>query len=244
MSMPKAKFTSIYEALKQNILHGDYNHSHLLPTEEVLTARFQCSRNTVRRAIEKLQDEGYVQSIRGKGVVLLENKAASSFKIDLHNFKGLASIQTYQDVKTATSVLKFQEIVIDDALSETTGFPKGSEVYYLQRLRYFNNEPLVLDINYFLKSIIQNLSVEIAQKSIYDYIEHELHLQVIACRRMIRVEKATALDKELINLRDFDCVGVTLNNAYLDDGKMFEYTESRHAPDHFTFCETVSLKDR
>lgn len=102
----------------------------------------------------------------------------------------------------------------------------------------------MLDINYFLKSIIQNLSVEIAQKSIYDYIEHELHLQVIACRRMIRVEKATALDKELINLRDFDCVGVTLNNAYLDDGKMFEYTESRHAPDHFTFCETVSLKDR
>lgn len=242
--MPKAKFNSIYETLKQNILHGEYDHNHLLPTEEVLCNTFECSRNTVRRAIEKLQDEGFVQSIRGKGVVLLENRAASSFQIDLHNFKGLASIQVHQKVKTTTSVLKFQEIIIDDELSKKTGFPKGSEVYYLQRLRYFNNEPLVLDINYFLKSIIKNLSVDIAQKSIYDYIEHELHLQVIAYHRMIRVEKATQLDKELIQLQDFDCVGVTLNNAYLDDGKMFEFTESRHAPNHFTFCETVSLKDR
>ena len=90
--------------------------------------------------------------------------------------------------------------------------------------------------------MIPDLSVEIAQHSIYQYIEDTLKLHVIAARRMIRVEKATKLDQELLSLHGFDCVGVTLNNAYLDDGKMFEYTESRHAPDHFTFCETVSLK--
>lgn len=240
--MPKAKFTEIYRTLKQNILDGCYDTSHLLPTEQVLTQQFTCSRNTIRRAIAQLQEEGFVQSIKGKGVVLLENKAAASFQIDLHDFKGLASIQMNPSIKTTTSVLKFQTLIIDDQLSQKTGFPKGSEVYHLHRLRYFDNEPLVLDINYFHKDMIHDLSVEIAQHSIYQYIEDTLKLHVIAARRMIRVEKATKLDQELLSLHGFDCVGVTLNNAYLDDGKMFEYTESRHAPDHFTFCETVSLK--
>lgn len=241
--MPKEKFSHIYEVLKQNILDGAYQEHHLLPTEQVLTQQFDCSRNTIRRAIAQLQDHGFVQSIKGKGVVLLENTVASSFQIDLHNFRGLASIHMDPSTKTATSVLKFQTLTIDEELSKTTGFPVGAEVYHLHRLRYFDNEPLVLDINYFLKSIITDLTVDIAQTSIYEYIEHVLKLRVIACRKMIRVEKATTQDLALLSLKDYNCVGVTLNNAYLDDGKMFEYTESRHAPDHFTFCETVSLRD-
>lgn len=242
--MPKAKYTEIYETLKQNLLNGCYDKGHMLPTEQQLTLQFDCSRNTIRRAIAQLQEEGYVQSIKGKGVVLLENNAAASFQIDLHNFKGLSSIHMNKDVTTTTSVLKFQVLTIDEALSLKTGFPIGAEVYHLHRLRYFDNEPLVLDINYFLKDMIKDLNVEIAQHSIYTYIEQELKLHVIACRRMIRVEKATELDMTLLKLKDYTCVGVTLNNAYLDDGKMFEYTESRHVPDHFTFCETVSLRDR
>lgn len=242
--MPKTKYTEIYDILKQNLLKGCYDENHMLPTEQQLTSQFDCSRNTIRRAIAQLQEEGFVQSIKGKGVVLLENNAAASFQIDLHNFKGLSSIQMNKAVKTATSVLKFQILTIDEALSLKTGFPVGAEVYHLHRLRYFDNVPLVLDINYFLKDMIKDLSVEIAQHSIYAYIEQELKLHVIACRRMIRVEKATELDMSLLKLNDYNCVGVTLNNAYLDDGKMFEFTESRHAPDHFTFCETVSLRDR
>lgn len=242
--MPKTKYTEIYDILKQNLLKGCYDENHMLPTEQQLTSQFDCSRNTIRRAIAQLQEEGFVQSIKGKGVVLLENNAAASFQIDLHNFKGLSSIQMNKAVKTATSVLKFQILTIDEAFSLKTGFPVGAEVYHLHRLRYFDNVPLVLDINYFLKDMIKDLSVEIAQHSIYAYIEQELKLHVIACRRMIRVEKATELDMSLLKLNDYNCVGVTLNNAYLDDGKMFEFTESRHAPDHFTFCETVSLRDR
>lgn len=240
--MPKAKFTEIYDTLKQQLLDGCFDKNHMLPTEQVLTKEFQCSRNTIRRAIAQLQEEGFVQSIKGKGVVLLENNAAASFQINLHDFKGLSSIQMSKAVKTATSVLKFQILTIDETLALKTGFPKGTQVYHLHRLRYFDNEPLVLDINYFHKDMIKDLSVDIAQNSIYAYIEQVLKLHVIACRRMIRVEKASEQDMELLKLNDYNCVGVTLNNAYLDDGKMFEYTESRHAPDHFTFCETVSLR--
>ena len=44
----------------------------MLPSEAHLIEEFQCSRNTVRRAIQQLNQEGLVQSINGKGVVVLE----------------------------------------------------------------------------------------------------------------------------------------------------------------------------
>lgn len=51
----------------------------MLPTELQLIERFSCSRNTVRRAISQLNTEGYVQSIKGKGVVVLENSCSNDF---------------------------------------------------------------------------------------------------------------------------------------------------------------------
>ena len=34
-----------------------------------------------------------------------------------------------------------------------------------------------------------------------------------------------------------DCVGVILSDAYLDNGKIFEHTETHYSPDHFAFVE-------
>ncbi|MGO0916448.1 hypothetical protein ACTPEM_25620, partial [Clostridioides difficile] len=46
---------------------------------------------------------------------------------------------TVPKANTATSVLHFSKILIDNKLSKKTGFKVGSEVYYLHRLRYIDN---------------------------------------------------------------------------------------------------------
>ena len=56
--MPAAKYEAIYLELRQAIEAGEYPKE--LPTEQRLTERFGCSRNTVRRAIERLAEDGYV----------------------------------------------------------------------------------------------------------------------------------------------------------------------------------------
>ena len=46
------------------------------------------------------------------------------------------------------------------------GFPAGAEVYYIQRLHYLDELPLILNHNYFLKEAVPGLTKEIAEKSI------------------------------------------------------------------------------
>ena len=69
--MPTEKFTNIYKVLKDRILSGEYPNRAYSPSGHMLIEEFSCSRNTVRRAISQLADEGFVQSMRGKGVIVI-----------------------------------------------------------------------------------------------------------------------------------------------------------------------------
>ena len=53
-----------------------------------------------------------------------------------------------------TKVLLFTEIVIDEKQSLYTGFPVGSEIFYIQRLHYMDDMPLILNHHYFLKEAV------------------------------------------------------------------------------------------
>ena len=69
--MPKSKFEEIYKDLKNHVRQGDYLYSELLPSENTLIGIYDCSRNTIRRAIAGLVEDGYVQSVHGKGVQVI-----------------------------------------------------------------------------------------------------------------------------------------------------------------------------
>ena len=66
--MPKSIYESIYKDLKQRIESNEFAYRELLPSENTLIHTYDCSRNTVRRAISRLVTDGYVQTMQGKGV--------------------------------------------------------------------------------------------------------------------------------------------------------------------------------
>lgn len=69
--MPKAKYAEIYKDLKRKIETGEYEFQELLPSENTMVQKYDCSRNTIRRAIGDLVADGYVQTMQGKGVRII-----------------------------------------------------------------------------------------------------------------------------------------------------------------------------
>lgn len=61
------KYEALAQAIRQAIADGVYRMGELLPTEEALTARFGVSRQTVRRALALLADEGVIEKRQGSG---------------------------------------------------------------------------------------------------------------------------------------------------------------------------------
>ena len=139
-------------------------------------------------------------------------------------------------------MIQFAEITADERISSKTGFLEGSELYYIQRVRYLEEKALILDVNMFLKSVVPGLTKEIAARSIYEYIENELGMAIITSKRKMTVERATEIDEKYLELNDYNCLAVITGQTYNADGIMFEYTQSRHRPDYFCFQDTATRK--
>ena len=142
-----------------------------------------------------------------------------------------------------TKVLVFSDFVVDEHLHHRLGFEVGEEVYYLQRVRYFDSTPVILDNNWFLKAVVPGLTEEIAADSVYAYMENELKQTIVTARRTISIEKASEIDHQYLDLGDYDCLAVVTSRTFNADGIMFEYTESRHRPDRFKFS-TIAVRQK
>ena len=241
--MPKTIYETIYKDLKQKIETDVFAYQELLPSENTLIQTYNCSRNTLRRAVSRLVTDGYVQTMQGKGVRnIYQPIAQTAFTIgEIETFRESAARNGHHAV---TKVLLFTEFAIDEKQALSTGFPVGADIFYIQRLHHFDDVPLILNHNYFLKEATPGLTKEIAEHSIYQYLEHTLHMTIVNSKRVMTVEKMTQIDEKYlkINAKDYNCMAVISSQTYNSDGVMFEYTQSRHRPDYFRFCDNAVRK--
>lgn len=239
--MPKSKFEEIYRNLKYHVEQGDYLYGELLPSENTLIGIYACSRNTIRRAVAGLVEDGYVQSVHGKGVQVIYQPAEK-------NEFTVGGIETFREsairnhFSYETRVVRFETVVTDEALSRKTSFPVGTELLWVERVRLLEQKALILDVNYFLKAVVGDLTPEIAAQSIYAYLEQEMGMQIVTSKRRISVERAGEDDRRYLDLNGYDCLAIVTSNTFNSDGIMFEYTQSRHQPELFSFQDTATRK--
>ena len=69
-------------------------------------------------------------------------------------------------------------------------------------------------------------------------------MNIVNSKRIMTVEKMTEIDEKYLNMNvaDYNCMAVISSQTYNGDGVMFEYTQSRHRPDHFMFYDNAVRK--
>ena len=85
----KLKYDQITEELRGMILSGQIQAGEKLPSENVLSERYQVSRHTVRKALAILENAGYVYALHGKGTF------CSELAIHTKTSKNIAVVTTY-----------------------------------------------------------------------------------------------------------------------------------------------------
>ncbi|MGX7131320.1 GntR family transcriptional regulator [Enterococcus songbeiensis] len=233
------KAKNIYEDLKRRILMGEFDKYQILPVEKSLEAKYKVSRNTIRKAIRQLNSEGLVYSKLGSANIVLQRVSVKDLLIDSGNMDRSSVIQT--DL-IETKVLSLEKVKVNDSLASRTMFPAGAICYHVIRLRIINGSPGMIDDSFFLSDIVPNLSKEIAEQSIYRYIQSVPNQKIIGSRLVDRIILATDFDKTHLQLKKENCVGLTQNWSYLDDGKIFEYTEIHFSPEHYVRTRFVAQK--
>ncbi|WP_251126381.1 MULTISPECIES: trehalose operon repressor [unclassified Exiguobacterium] len=216
---------------------GEYAAESKLPSETELMHEYEASRGTVRKALDLLQEHGYVRKHHGKGVFVLRRDQIE------FQFNGIVSFsEVYASLlgrSIQTSVASFEDIEAPTWLADRMNLEPGTQMYRIERVRNFDGEDVILDVNYFVKDLVPGLTEEIAARSIYEYVEHELGLQISYAKRKIAAEDVTELDRMRLDLHDYEYVIVITNDTFLYEGRQFEYTESRHRLDKFQFSDVA-----
>ncbi|OGX79847.1 trehalose operon repressor [Exiguobacterium sp. SH31] len=232
-----AKYRQIYERLAERMKTGEYEAESKLPSETELMHEYNASRGTVRKALDLLQEHGYVRKHHGKGVFVLRRDQIE------FQFNGIVSFsEIYASMlgrSIETSVASFEEIEAPGWLAERMGLEPATLVYRIERVRNFDGENVILDVNYFVKDLVPGLTKQIAEHSIYQYVERELGQQISYAKRKIAAEDVTELDRSRLDLHDYEYVIVITNDTFLYEGRQFEYTESRHRLDKFQFSDVA-----
>ena len=155
----------------------------------------------------------------------------------------LLQLTSYQEIvkasglRSETSVIRFEKISIDEKGAKKTGFPLHRLVWKVTQQRVVDGVASVLDIDYLDASLVPQLNRSIAEYSIYDYIENQLNLSISHAFKEITIDNATDQDKILIDLGKDQHVVCVRSKVYLNNGKQFQFTESRHKLEKFKFVD-------
>lgn len=230
------KYEQIYNAMLKQLEEGKFKEGDKLPSESELIQKYGVSRGTVRKAVDLLQERGYVQKIHGKGIFVLRKK-----NIELH-FSGIVSLKEVNEQlhsKLITNVVEMKKVTASHSLMQKFEVEENTTIDLIKRVRNLDGENIILDINHFVTDIVPGLTKEIAEASIYEYIEKELQLKISYAYRVIEAQPCTEEDRKYLDLNGMDYVIVVKNLTHLYDGTAFEYTESRHRLDKFYFADVA-----
>jgi GntR family trehalose operon transcriptional repressor len=232
--MKKNKYLAIYKEWTDKIKSGEIKAGNALPSENDLADIHDTSRETIRKALNLLSQNGFIQKIRGKGSIVLDVQKMSFPISGLVSFK---EVSKNLKMESITTVHDFGLIKPDPFIKQQLNASNKDEIWKVIRSRSIGGEHIILDKDYFLKDYVPTLTKQICEGSIYDYLENELQLNISFAKKEIVVEDCTEEDRTYLDLDGFTHIVVVKNYVYLDNASLFQYTESRHRLDKFRFVD-------
>lgn len=228
-----SKYIVIYQELVKKIEEGIYPVDSKIPSEKDLMEQFCVSRDTIRKSLQMLEQNGYINKIKGRGSFVLDTSKFDFPVSGLVSFKELAS---HMGTNVGTIVEEFDSIKPTKFIQEQLQV-ENIPVWKVLRVRKIDGVRIILDKEFYHGELIEGLTKEICQNSIFEYIENTLSLKIGFAKKEIVAESCTEEDRKYLDLEGFDMVVVVNTYVHLDDGTIIQYGQSRHRPDKFKFVD-------
>ncbi len=191
-------YASIYERLKQEIIEGDFSVGSFLPTEPVLEKRFNVSRTTVRRAIELLARDGFVETMQGRGTEVLNYKTNQ-------NLNRVTSIT--QTLMNKGFDVKSVGVCIDiinppQNISRDLQIDESVEVVRIQRIQLADDKPIAIMKNYIPAMLVPSIENHMDMlESLYNLLEDVYGIKIDYTYDRISAKVATFEEASMLGTK-------------------------------------------
>ena len=230
------------EIIKNYILSqiqsGFYHAGESIESENVLAAKLQTSRMTVRKAIDELIVDNLLIRRQGKGTYVRATTNFMEFQCGI----GFTEEVLKRNRVPSTKETIITEMEADALLAENLQIPLRAPVWSVHRVRCADNEIIALEEEYFTKALIPELNEQVVSNSIYQYIRDEYGLEFSYADQKL---DAVAAEKRVADALNVP-IGQPLIRmyiiAYLKNGTPFNCGTTYYRTDNFTLIQTVFKK--
>ena len=231
------KYIDIANDIRTKIKDETYTYGQKLPYEYVLCVTYHCNKETMKKALDILVKEGLIIRRRGAGTFVKDYNPSVD---DVNTIAGIISRPNDQD-DVKMQVISFDVIPCKQDIAEYLQIEEGSFIYRLVRCRIINDYPSTVEITHIPISILPNLRKENVEESLYGYLQTELNLKIQSMHKTIRASLSTELEQKYLNIPVGEPYFEVAQISYLNNGIIFEYSNTRMRYKDFELKTVVVL---
>ena len=219
-------YGQIVNDIMHNITSGIWPVGYVIPTESELQAQYNVSRATVRTAILKLVNQGYLVRKKGSGTYVARPKVIGQSSFFIESF---ADEMAAKGMESQTEVLEFRSLPANADIAGPLGLGEGNEVIKLTRLRYgknsFSEGPIVLTTSYFPKALDFLSKYNFEKDSVHDALAiHGIYRRSIS--KEITVSFLNIKESCLLGVAEGPTAIVITSIVQDQDNRLIEYSKS------------------
>lgn len=161
MKKTRVLYLEVAEKIKEDIFSGKYPVGTMLPTETELEKLFDVSKITVRKAIELLAADEYVEKKSGKGTTVLSERPYNK----LSKAVSFTQILEKSNLSVKKVIIDVNTVKLNESDPAFEYF--GSEAICFQRMYLLGGEPYIYATHYLPTSLKRVTKEELEQESLY-----------------------------------------------------------------------------
>ena len=215
----------LYEKVKQDIrskiINRIYPPDTQIPPEMELMEQYGVSRITVRRAIKELVDEDYLIKRHGVGTFVRPEKSSRR----LINISSFADECRQNGHRTKTEIIKKSVVSARRKDERMLGISTSSSLILVERLRYMDDVPVIVERNFFPMSyawVLDSSEEELNSlgkllhgkaSSSESFADYEIEISYATEEEAKRLQCKPNAPVLLINICTYDASGKPLNRS-------------------------------
>ncbi len=231
------KYKIVYQDLLTKIQNNEFKDNKI-PAEATLERRYNVSRQTIKTAMEMLNNDGLIFRQKGRGTFIRQKPHETSIDLDKKYLDHSSDKSTYNK----NEILLFEIILCDNDIKFKLGLELNEHVYHFKRLRYISDIAETLEETFIPVKLLPSLIKEHLDNSLFEYIKNNTDLKIESTYKDFSLEIPSDIIKEILNTNKHEYCVKSNEYVTLDNATILSYSVIYYSPRKFHFSSITTSK--
>lgn len=166
------KFQRVFSDIQSKIFNGTWKYGEKIPTEMELCEKYDVSRITIRRALDKLVKQGIIIRTRGRGSYVGNRRLVAGTSHEWFKSK----MEELGNPSFTRKVIHMEKMLATGNLAKALRLDisdKPQYIWYFKSVGYLDDVPVGIGNSYVLESIGDIMAQHADELDVYYYLDFE-----------------------------------------------------------------------